>query len=99
MRKKTACKGQKAKVFLEKPGDGLRPRVVGRWVNLNAHGDVVGGRLQDNPFHVDAEFLNLEPVSCGSFLGIVNPACAHGSYFVPANLAVNRDIFGQFVES
>ena len=55
---------------------GLRPRVVARWVNLNAHGDIVGGRLQDNPFQVDEEFLNLEPVTCGSFLGIVNPACA-----------------------
>jgi hypothetical protein len=78
---------------------GQRPRVVGRWVNLNAHGDIVGGRLQDNPFQVDAEFLNLEPVTCGSFLGLVSPACAHGSYFQPDNVAVNRDIFGAFIES
>jgi hypothetical protein len=79
--------------------DGQRPRVVSRWVNLNAHGDIVGGRLQDNPFQVDAEFLNLEAVTCSSFLGIVNPGCAHGSYFQSENVGVNRDIFGAFVES
>jgi metacaspase-1 len=78
---------------------GLRPRVVARWVNLNAHGDIVGGRLQDKPFQVDEEFLNLEPVTCGSLLGIVNPTCAHGSYFQPENLAVNRDILGALIES
>ncbi len=85
--------------LLPTSSNGLRPRVANRWINLNAHGDVVGGRLQDNPFQVDAEFLNLDPVTCGSFLGVVNPACAHGSYFQSANLGVNRDIFGHYVES
>src|SRR5262249_17846459 len=85
--------------LLPASSDGQRPRVAGRWVNLNAHGDIVGGRLQDNPFQVDAEFLNLDAVTCAAFLGIVNPVCAHGSYFQPENVAVNRDIFGAFIES
>ena len=37
--------------------DGRRPALVRRWVNLNAHGDPVGGRLQGQPYQVDAEFL------------------------------------------
>jgi hypothetical protein len=38
-------------------------------------------------------------VGCKSFLGIVNPVCAHGSYFNTNNTAVNRDIFGSSIES
>jgi hypothetical protein len=85
--------------LLPTSSDGQRPRVAARWVNLNAHGDIVGGGLQDNPFQVDAEFLNLDPITCPAFLGIVNPSCAHSSYFLPENVAVNRDIFGRFIES
>jgi hypothetical protein len=76
--------------------DGRRPRVVRRWINLNAHFDIVGGSLNGNPFEVDAEFLNLPPVGCSAF--IPNPSCAHGSYFRPANVAVNRDIFAGHIE-
>jgi hypothetical protein len=65
--------------------DGRRPAMVRRWVNLNAQGDVVGGPL-------------LTPFTCGTFLGIVNPTCAHGSYFQLGNVAVNRDIFGTYIE-
>ncbi len=79
--------------------DGHRPRMVKRWVNLNVRGDIVGGVLKDHPFSVDSEFLGLEPVGCAAFLGLVQPACAHGSYFQTANLAVNRDIFGRLIES
>jgi hypothetical protein len=79
--------------------DGRRPRLVARWINLNARDDVVGGRMQDNPFQVDEEFLNLDPVGCPAFLGLASPVCAHGSYFNAANLTVNRDIFGDYIES
>jgi hypothetical protein len=78
---------------------GQRPRLVNRWVNLDARGDVVGGALRGRPYDVDEEFLNLQPVGCGSFVGLVNPTCAHSSYFVTANTAVNQGIFGRFVES
>jgi hypothetical protein len=79
--------------------DGRRPANVRRWVNLNARGDVVGGPLKGRPFEVDDDFPNLDPYGCSSFLGIVNPACAHGSYFQAGNVPVNRDIFGAFIES
>jgi hypothetical protein len=36
-----------------------RPRVVGAWVNLNAHFDVVGGPLGGNPF-TDARRVGLD---------------------------------------
>jgi hypothetical protein len=85
--------------LLPTSSDGQRPRVVIRWINLNAHGDIVGGHLQDSPFQVDSEFLNLDPITCTAFLGIVDPSCAHSSYFQPENVAVNRDIFGSFIES
>ncbi|HUG66655.1 MAG TPA: hypothetical protein VMM76_02820 [Pirellulaceae bacterium] len=78
---------------------GQRPRLVSRWINLDARGDIVGGPLRGRPYDVDEEFLNLQPVGCGSVFGWVNPACAHSSYFVPANTAVNQGIFGRFVES
>jgi hypothetical protein len=77
--------------------DGLRPAMVRRWVNLNAQGDLVGGPLAGRPFQVDDDFPNLTPVGCGNLLGIVNPICAHASYFQAANVAVNRDIFGMYI--
>jgi len=78
---------------------GQRPRLANRWINLDARGDVVGGALRGRPYDVDEEFLNLQPIGCGSFVGLVNPTCAHSSYFVSANTAVNQGIFGRFVES
>ncbi len=78
--------------------DGKKPDSVRRWVNLDAHGDIVGGPLQGRPYAVDFDFLNLVPVGCSSLLGFVSPACAHGSYFNSANVAVNRDIFARFVD-
>jgi hypothetical protein len=77
--------------------DGSRPAMVRRWVNLNAHGDPVGGPLQGRPYAVDFDFPNLVAFGCTSFVGIVNPTCAHGSYFTTGNLATNRDIFAQFI--
>lgn len=74
--------------------DGHRPALVRRWVNLDANGDPVGGRLQGQPYQVDAEFLNLDNLGCGRF----DAVCAHGSYFKPDNVAVNRDIFAAFID-
>jgi hypothetical protein len=78
--------------------DGRKPGMVRRWVNLNAHGDPVGGPLQGRPYAVDFDFPNLVPIGCTNFLGIINPSCAHGSYFVAGNLATNRDIFAHFID-
>jgi len=75
------------------PG-GERPRSVGRWVNIDAWFDFVGGHIQGAPFAVDVERLNLAPVGC-SFP--VSPVCAHGSYFHPDNVVVNRDVFGRYI--
>jgi len=80
--------------------DGRKPELVSRWVNLDARGDVVGGPLQGRPYHVDEDFPNLEPTGCAAgFLGRISPSCAHGSYFVSENEAVNRDIFAHFILS
>ncbi len=75
--------------------DGHRPQAVQTWINLDARFDVIGGPLQGVPFAVDAEYLNLVPVGCSSW--IPNPACAHGSYFNSQNDAVNRDIFARYI--
>ena len=77
--------------------DGLRPAMVHRWVNLDARGDIVGGPLRGRPFAVDNDFPSLAPFGCGSFLGVVNPSCAHSSYFAAGNNIVNRDIFAAFI--
>jgi hypothetical protein len=79
--------------------DGKKPRLVARWVNLDAVGDPVGGPLQHRPYQVDAEFLNIPATGCGKILGLVtDPVCAHSSYFNPSNLEVNRDILGRYIE-
>ncbi len=81
-----------------RPDDGRKPTVVDNWINLDARGDAVGGSLQATGMQVDHEYLRLRPVGCADFFGLVSPACAHSSYFVPANTAVNRDIFSQWIE-
>lgn len=73
--------------------DGRKPAGVSEWCNLDARGDVVGGRLKGRPFAVDQEFLDIPPQGCG----LLDLGCAHGSYFDPRNLAVNRDIFARFI--
>lgn len=77
--------------------NGTKPTSVRRWINLDAAGDLVGGPLKGRPFAVDEDFVNLNPFGCGSFLTLRNPACSHSSYFQPGNIAVNRDIFGRFI--
>ena len=79
--------------------DGRKPASVRRWINLDAAGDLVGGPLQGRPYAVDQDFVNLAPFGCGSFLTLVNPVCAHSSYFQSGNVAVNRDIFGRFINN
>ncbi|MEW4570692.1 hypothetical protein AB1L88_22740 [Tautonia sp. JC769] len=78
------------------PGEDFieRPSNVGRWVNLNARNDVVGGPLRQR-YRVDFEYLDLPPIGCGSFFP--TPSCSHSSYFEGSNVAVNRDIFGRFI--
>jgi len=78
--------------------DGRKPASVRRWVNLNARGDIVGGPLGGRPYDVDLDFVDLDPFGCGSFLWLVDPQCAHGSYFRIGNLAVNRGVFGRFID-
>lgn len=81
--------------------DGRRPRLVKRWINLDAQGDLVGGTLADM-FAVDVEKLELEPVGCERTLGGLgwyNLGCAHGSYFRPENRLVNQQIFAQYINT
>ncbi len=78
--------------------DGKRPSNVSRWVNVNARGDIVGGVLKGRPYQVDEDFPNVDPFECTKLFGrAINPACAHRSYFVRNNTAVNQDIFAAFI--
>ncbi len=80
--------------------DGRRPTHVERMINLDAGGDVVGGYIGER-FVVYREFLGLDPVGCAKipFTGLaLNPACAHSSYFRPANVEVNDRIFAKFIQ-
>ena len=80
-----------------RPGDGRKPSVVERWINLDSRGDIVGGSLQVVGMQVDSEYLSLVPVGCRTIGPFVAPACAHSSYFDPSNLAVSRDIFARMI--
>ena len=86
------------RLLIPEAANGRRPRVVQSWVNLDARFDIVGGALSGH-FAVDREYLGLAPVGCRRILGIYipDPACAHSSYFVPENRAVNRDIFAHHI--
>lgn len=85
--------------LLPEARDGHKPRLVRDWLNLDAQGDPVGGWLRGRPFQDDREFPNLPAVGCGNILWILpNPVCAHSSYFEAGNVAVNRDIFGRYIE-
>jgi hypothetical protein len=77
--------------------DGKKPASVQRWVNLDARGDVVGGPLKNRPYQVDFDLVNLDPFGCGSVFGVVNPRCAHSSYFQTGNVAVNKEVFGKYI--
>lgn len=79
--------------------DGRRPKHVGRIINIDAGGDIVGGSIGEH-FTTHREFLGTEPVGCTQipFTDIAfNPACAHSSYFKPKNRDVNRGIFARFI--
>jgi hypothetical protein len=77
--------------------NGKKPASVRRWVNLNAHGDLIGGALKGRPYDDDIDIIKLPPFGCNSLLGLVNPGCAHSSCFVSGNVAVNRDIFANYI--
>ncbi len=75
---------------------GRRPAQAGRWANVNAAGDSIGGGIGAN-FPIDQEYLDLSPTGCTRGWFGYNLGCAHGSYFRPDNLAVNRDIFARHI--
>jgi hypothetical protein len=72
------------------------PALVDTWINLDAQGDLVGGPLA-RKFPVNREYLELPPVTCPRRLWGYDLTCAHRSYFQPANLKVNRDIFAAHI--
>ncbi len=77
--------------------DGSRPDFVEKWFNLDAVGDIVGGRLLEH-FDISREYLKLSPYGCKTFLGYpLNVSCAHSSYFNPGNTTVNRGIFARYI--
>lgn len=81
--------------------DGRRPRLVNRWINVDAQGDLVGGTLADM-FAVDVEKLEIEPAGCERTLGGLgwyNLGCAHVSYFQEENRLVNQQIFAQHINT
>jgi hypothetical protein len=87
--------GAVRKNLFARVSDGRRPARVAHVVNLDAHGDIVGGKLRPH-YSVDAEHLDLPPVGCMviPIVGAVpNVSCAHSSYFHRDNVRVNRDIF------
>jgi hypothetical protein len=92
--------GEVRRRLLPEAIDGRKPRLVARWLNLAAHGDVIGGRL-DDAFGIDlgCDFLNLPATDCGRIFWVLpDPVCAHGSYFDRDNAVVNQGIFGRFIE-
>jgi len=74
--------------------DGHCPSMVGSWININAVGDFVGGKL--GSFAVTEDHLSEPAVGCG-FLSA--PTCPHSSYFNAENLSVNRDLFARSILS
>ena len=72
------------------------PALVRNWINLDASGDLVGGPLRSR-FPVHRDCTELVPVGCPRRLWGYDLGCAHGSYFDPANLAVNRDILAAHI--
>jgi hypothetical protein len=71
------------------------PVLVDTWVNLDAQGDLVGGRLS-RKFPVHQEYLNLQPIPCEPGFWGYNLACAHGSYFTPENQPV-QSTFASYI--
>ncbi|MBG1243932.1 M4 family metallopeptidase [Nostoc sp. NZL] len=74
--------------------DGRRPSMVNKWINLDAKGDLVGGTLW-GMFDISEETLKLNPTSCSQQWFGYDSVCAHNSYFVKENIAVNQEIFAK----
>ncbi len=86
--------------LFERVQDGRRPRHVGRTINLDAGGDVVGGPIGP-AIEVHEERLGIMPVGCARIPftnKALNPACAHASYFRADNVEVQRNIFTRFMD-
>jgi len=80
--------------------NGHLPTLVDQFINIDAGGDIVGGQISP-PFKVTEEFLNQYPTGCPTFPFRRQTArsftCAHGSYFQPENIAVNKDIIARYI--
>ena len=76
--------------------DGRKPKLVRRWINIDAQGDGVGGSLHPH-YAVDDEFLEQVPTGCTEGFFGYDLRCAHGSYFRNENIVVNRDRFAKFL--
>ena len=63
----------RSRLAVQDAGRFKRPKLVGRWTNLAARGDVIGGRLIKH-FEVDDDYSDLDATGCG----FVAPVCAHG---------------------
>ena len=83
--------------FVRRSWDGSRPKNVRSWINLDATGDFVGGKLKPH-FQTNEEHLGLPPGTCETFLGLYSIHCSHSSYFQAGNIEVNRDILGKKIE-
>lgn len=73
---------------------GRRPALVGRWFNLDAKGDGVGGAL-GHLFPLERDYIDLDPTGCTRGWFGYDLGCAHSSYFRGENVPVNRDIFAR----
>ncbi|NDJ23308.1 hypothetical protein GS682_17035 [Nostoc sp. B(2019)] len=76
--------------------DGRRPSIVNKWINLDAKGDLVGGTLW-GMFDISEETLKLNPTGCSQQWFGYDSGCAHNSYFVKENIAVNQEIFAKYI--
>jgi hypothetical protein len=61
---------------------GRKPRNIGKWINVDAEGDVIGAGLRPG-FQVDKDFAVPD---------FQNSKDAHNSYFLSGNTVVQRDI-------
>jgi hypothetical protein len=84
--------------LFQRIANGDKPELVNYWSNVDAAWDFVGGRI-GGVFEVDEDLLDLQPIGCDGFFGIVNPVCAHSSYFHIDNKKVQKTIVAKQINS
>lgn len=86
-------------------GDRLQkfsfPVLVDTWINVDASGDIVGGKLLPT-MKVTKEYLDQFPTGCPTrrwwwWPIATDPGCAHSSYFRADNRKVNRRILARYI--